>query len=121
MGNDSLNGKLAVILHADVVGSTALVQRDETLAHRRIQETFRHFAETIDRHITHEYPRSSVTYRRKNGCTNNNAAATAATVVPYHRRATTTSAATAVAAPTTENTRRAASPLPRYRQNHSAT
>ena len=27
--------KLAVILHADVVGSTALVQKDESLAHAR--------------------------------------------------------------------------------------
>jgi adenylate cyclase len=39
--------KLAVILHADVVGSTALVQLNETLAHERIQDTFRRFSETI--------------------------------------------------------------------------
>ena len=32
--------KLAVLLHADVVGSTALVQLNETLAHQRIQDTF---------------------------------------------------------------------------------
>ena len=32
--------KLAVILHADVVGSTVLVQRDEALAHERIQHAF---------------------------------------------------------------------------------
>ena len=32
--------KLAVILHADVVGSTALVQKDESLAHLRIREAF---------------------------------------------------------------------------------
>ena len=39
--------KLAVLLHADVVGSTALVQLNETLAHQRIQDTFRRFSETI--------------------------------------------------------------------------
>ena len=40
--------KLAVILHADVVGSTKLVQRDESLAHERIQGSFRRFSETIE-------------------------------------------------------------------------
>jgi class 3 adenylate cyclase len=39
--------KLAVILHADVVGSTALVQKDERLAHDRIQDVFRRFSEII--------------------------------------------------------------------------
>ena len=39
--------KLAVILHADVVGSTMLVQQNETLAHDRIQGAFRRFSETI--------------------------------------------------------------------------
>ena len=39
--------QLAVILHADVVGSTTLVQRDETLAHERIRDAFRRFSETI--------------------------------------------------------------------------
>ena len=39
--------KLAVILHADVVGSTGLVQCDEHLAHERIQDAFRRFANTI--------------------------------------------------------------------------
>ena len=48
--------KLAVLLHADVVGSTALVQLNETLAHQRIQDTFRRFSETIAHHsgIAHE-------------------------------------------------------------------
>jgi class 3 adenylate cyclase len=48
--------KLAVILHADVVGSTALVQLNETLAHQRIQDTFRRTSETITSHngIAHE-------------------------------------------------------------------
>lgn len=41
------SGKLAVILHADVAGSTKLVQLDERLAHDRIQETFYRFSETI--------------------------------------------------------------------------
>ena len=48
--------KLAVILHADVVGSTLLVQQDETLAHERIQNTFQRFSETIKSYqgIAHE-------------------------------------------------------------------
>ena len=47
MEKDRLSRKLAVILHADVVGSTALVQRNETLAHERIQTVFNNFSETI--------------------------------------------------------------------------
>lgn len=39
---------LAVILHADVVGSTTLVQKDETLAHARIRMVFQRFAKTIN-------------------------------------------------------------------------
>jgi len=39
--------KLAVILHADVVGSTTLVHRNETLAHERIQDVFHRFSDTI--------------------------------------------------------------------------
>ena len=48
--------KLAVILHADVVGSTSLVQLNETLAHQRIQDTFHRFSETISSFggISHE-------------------------------------------------------------------
>ena len=48
--------KLAVILHADVVGSTTLVQKNESLAHRRIQDTFRRLSEIIHTHggTTHE-------------------------------------------------------------------
>jgi class 3 adenylate cyclase len=48
--------KLAVILHADVVGSTTLVQQNETLAHQRIQATFQRFSKTIKNYggITHE-------------------------------------------------------------------
>jgi adenylate cyclase len=48
--DESLTRKLAVILHADVAGSTSLVQRDETLAHERIQDAFRRFSETIASH-----------------------------------------------------------------------
>ena len=50
MERDQLSRKLAVILHADVVDSTDLVRRDETLAHQRIQDTFRRFTETISDH-----------------------------------------------------------------------
>ncbi len=47
MAKDRLSRKLAVILHADVVGSTSLVQQNETLAHERIQAAFQKFSETI--------------------------------------------------------------------------
>ena len=47
---DGLSRKLAVLLHADVVGSTALVQLDETLAHQRIQGAFRRLSEVIFSH-----------------------------------------------------------------------
>ncbi len=50
---DRLSGKLAVILHADVAGSTALVKQDEQIAHERIQETFRHFGDTIAKYHGH--------------------------------------------------------------------
>ena len=39
--------RLAAILHADVVGSTGLLQLNETLAHQRIQGAFRRFSHTI--------------------------------------------------------------------------
>ena len=53
---DTPTRKLTVILHADVVGSTTLVQLNETLAHKRIRDTFRRFSETITSHhgIAHE-------------------------------------------------------------------
>jgi class 3 adenylate cyclase len=53
---DHLPRKLAVILHADVVGSTLLVQQNETLAHERMQNTFHLFSETIKSYegIAHE-------------------------------------------------------------------
>jgi adenylate cyclase len=47
MEKDQLSRKLAVILHADVVGSTSLVQQNETLAHERIHTAFNSFSETI--------------------------------------------------------------------------
>jgi len=50
MAKDRLSGKLAVILHADIAGSTALVQQDEQLAHERIQDSFRRFSETIEKY-----------------------------------------------------------------------
>ena len=42
--------KLAVLLHADVIGSTALVQLNETVAHQRIQDAFQRFSQTITQH-----------------------------------------------------------------------
>ena len=50
MAKDRLSGKLAVILHADVAGSTQLVQQDEQLAHERIQNAFRRFSDTIEKY-----------------------------------------------------------------------
>ncbi|MDX1529687.1 MAG: adenylate/guanylate cyclase domain-containing protein, partial [Gammaproteobacteria bacterium] len=48
--------KLAVILHADVVGSTALVRQDETLAHERIHAAFLSASRDIQRYggVVHE-------------------------------------------------------------------
>jgi TolB-like protein/class 3 adenylate cyclase len=53
MAKDRLSGKLAVILHADVAGSTALVQQDKELAHERIQDTFQRFSDTIEKYQGH--------------------------------------------------------------------
>ncbi len=53
MAKDRLSGTLAVILHADVAGSTALVQQDKQLAHERIQDTFRRFSDTIEKYQGH--------------------------------------------------------------------
>ena len=53
MAKDYLSGKLAVILHADVAGSTALVQQDEQVAHERIQSTFHRFGDTITKYHGH--------------------------------------------------------------------
>ena len=47
MVKDKLTSKLAVILHADIVGSTLLVQKDERLAHERIQAVFQRFSDKI--------------------------------------------------------------------------
>lgn len=43
-------GALAVILHADIAGSTRLVDKDEQLSHQRIQNTFQRFAGIISRY-----------------------------------------------------------------------
>jgi adenylate cyclase len=50
MAKEHLSDKLAVILHADVAGSTALVQQDEHLAHERIQESFQRFSDVIEKY-----------------------------------------------------------------------
>ena len=53
---NSSQRKLAVILHADVIGSTVLVQQNETLAHERIVDVFKRFSKTIESYggIAHE-------------------------------------------------------------------
>ena len=50
MAMDRLPDRLAVILHADVAGSTQLVQQDEHLAHDRIHSSFQCFSDFIDRY-----------------------------------------------------------------------
>ena len=47
---EDLTSKLAVLLHADVAGSTELVRSDEALTHQRIVHAFRRFSETISNH-----------------------------------------------------------------------
>ena len=47
MTEERLPSKFAFILHTDVAGSTGLVQQDEELAHKRIQDTFRRFSDII--------------------------------------------------------------------------
>jgi adenylate cyclase len=47
--NTSGQRKLAVILHADIVGSTMLVQQDAEVAHQRIQQCFRHSTRIVQR------------------------------------------------------------------------
>mgnify|MGYP001811946835 FL=1 len=48
--------KLAVLLHADVIGSTRLVQLNETVAHERIHDVFQRCSQSITLHhgTTHE-------------------------------------------------------------------
>jgi len=53
MAKDRLSGKFAVILHADIAGSTQLVQQNEHLAHERIQDTFHRFSELINKYQGH--------------------------------------------------------------------
>jgi class 3 adenylate cyclase len=48
MAKGHLSRKLAVILHADVVDSTTLVQKDEQIAHENIQAAFRAFARSVE-------------------------------------------------------------------------
>ena len=52
----SMPRKLAVILHADVAGSTSLVHQNESLAHTRIQGAFRTLSSIIGSYhgMTHE-------------------------------------------------------------------
>jgi TolB-like protein/class 3 adenylate cyclase/rhodanese-related sulfurtransferase len=47
MAVQRLPDRLAVILHADVSGSTKLVQQDEHLAHERIRNSFHRFSDII--------------------------------------------------------------------------
>lgn len=53
MAKDRLPGKLAVILHADIASSTAMMRQDEQLAHERIQDCFHRFSDTITKYFGH--------------------------------------------------------------------
>ncbi len=59
--------KLAVILHADVVESTQLVRKDESLAHELMQLAFQRFATTIEAYngIAHELRGDALTASSK--------------------------------------------------------
>lgn len=46
----NLSRKMAAIVHADITGSTALVQLDEALAHERINDSFSRFSQSIERY-----------------------------------------------------------------------
>ena len=50
MADSHRSGKLAVILHADIAGSTALVQQNEHLAHERILDAFGRFGDVVDKY-----------------------------------------------------------------------
>ncbi|MFT5113232.1 MAG: adenylate cyclase [Parasphingorhabdus sp.] len=52
----AIQTKLAVVLHADIVDSTRLVQVDEVRAHQHIQDTFQRFSQEIRNYggIVHE-------------------------------------------------------------------
>ena len=50
MSEQNRSGELAIILHADVAGSTEMVQRDEVLAHERIQAVFRRLGNAVSEH-----------------------------------------------------------------------
>jgi TolB-like protein/ankyrin repeat protein/class 3 adenylate cyclase len=50
MAKDRLSDRLAVILHADVAGSTELVHQDKQLAHERIRDSFQRFSKTIEKY-----------------------------------------------------------------------
>ena len=46
---NATQARLAVILHADVVGSTLLVRKDERIAHEGIRDAFARSARAIER------------------------------------------------------------------------
>ncbi len=48
MAQTSLSSKLVIILHADVVDSTSLVQLDKQIAHQRIQDSFHQLSKAIE-------------------------------------------------------------------------
>ena len=67
MAKDRLSGKFVVILHADVAGSTQLVQQDEQLTHERIQSTFRSFGDIITKYHGHARELRGDALMRKGG------------------------------------------------------
>ena len=53
MAEHRRSGKLAIILHADVAGSTGLVQQEERLTREGIQQTFHRFSNVIAQYHGH--------------------------------------------------------------------
>ena len=47
--------RLAVVMHADVVGSTRMVQRDEQAAHEQITQALSRLARTVSRYGGHAH------------------------------------------------------------------
>lgn len=56
MEKDPRSRKLVIILHADIVGSTLLVHKNESVAHERIRTSFQNLSRTISNYggLTHE-------------------------------------------------------------------
>ena len=53
MAKNRYTGSQAVILHAEIAGSTEIVQQDKQLAYQRIQDSFGRFSNAIEKYYGH--------------------------------------------------------------------